>query len=165
MTDQVTEQTGKTLGEPVNEEIGRDESWFDRVGTDKDLAFMNQKRTYDAYQHAELEQLRLQNQYLQKVLSDAQKNSNALDSIVAQAIQNAVTVANMVAQSSASTFDMTGKQALRQGDVAAKVQWNPVTEASGNAIETKAVQLDDASVKAIAAALATAFTQTVAKTA
>jgi hypothetical protein len=159
---QTNDQTGKTLGEPINEEIGRDESWFARVASEKDAWFSNQKRTFDAYQQAEMEQLRLQNQYLQKVLSDAGQQNNVLQNIVAQALQSAVTTSDMVAKNALETANMIGKQSVRHGDIAIDNEWNPVQQSAGDSMLTKAVQLDDASVKAIAAALAAAFSQTVA---
>jgi hypothetical protein len=150
MADQTTNQTGQTLGEPINEEIGRDESWFARVASEKDAWFSNQKRTYDEYQQESLETIRQQRNYISKVLSDANQFDNQRQSIANQALQNAVETANMV-----------GKQAVRHSDIAIDQQWNPVQQSAGDTMLTKAVQLDDASVKSIAAAIALAITQAV----
>jgi len=141
MAEQTTEQTGQTLGEPINEEIGRDESWFARVASEKDAWFSNQKRTYDTYQNAEISQL-----------ADIRSAEQSRQVIVNQALQNAVETANMV-----------GKQALRHAELAIDRHWNlEVSQAAGEAVVTRAVTIDDASLKAIAAAVAIAIADALA---
>jgi hypothetical protein len=141
MAEQTTNQTGQTMGEPVNEEIGRDESWFARVASEKDAWFSNQKRTYDAYQQVDLKQI-----------SDAQQYENQRQVLATQALQNAVETANMV-----------GKQALRHAELAIDRQWNlEVSQAAGEGVVMRSVTIDDASLKAIAAAVAMAISDALA---
>jgi len=141
MAEQTTEQTGQTLGEPINEEIGRDESWFARVASEKDAWFSNQKRTYDTYQNAEISQL-----------ADIRSAEQSRQVIVNQALQNAVETANMI-----------GKQALRHAELAIDRHWNlEVSQAAGEAVVTREVTIDDASLQAIAAAVAIAIADALA---
>jgi len=62
------------------------------------------------------------------------------------------------AENSTETSEMTGKRALDAHDIATDYMWSgsDVEQGSAMAIETKAVQLDDASLKAIGAAVAAA---------
>jgi hypothetical protein len=78
-------------------------------------------------------------------------------------LQNAVETANMVAKQTIRNVDygiesanMIAKQAVRHGDVAIDNEWNPVQQSAGDSMLTKSVQLDDASLKAIGAAVAAA---------
>ena len=122
-------------------EIGKDESWFASI-----------KRTYDEFQQESLESIRRNRSHIDKIVSDAEQYDNQRQVIANQALQNAVETANMI-----------GKQAVRHGDIAIDNQWNPVEQGAGEAMVIKAVQLDDASVKAIAAALAAAVTEALSK--
>jgi hypothetical protein len=163
MADQTTNQTGQTMGEPINEEIGRDESWFARVASEKDAWFSNQKRTYDEYQQESLESIKQNRTLFDKVLTDAQQYDNTRQQLAIQALQNAVETANMVAKQTIRNVDygiesanMIAKQAVRHGDIAIDQEWNPIQQSAGDSMLTKAVQLDDASLKAIGAAVAAA---------
>ena len=117
-------------------EIGKDEAWFVNNKALFDFTFANMKRTYDEYQQASLESIKQNQSYIQKVLSDAQADTEAKRNIANQALQNAVETANMV-----------GKQAVRHSDIAIDRQWN-VDEVAQLVAKT-AVSLD-----AIAAAIA-----------
>lgn len=90
-------------------ETGMDEFWKAMMSN---LA-NNMKRTYDEYQNQSLESVKQFQAYIQKVISDAQDNTEAQRTIANQALQNAVETANMV-----------GKQAVRHGDIAIDRQWN-----------------------------------------
>jgi hypothetical protein len=131
-------------------ETGFSERYQVEGGDRSGIMFGNHKRTYDEYQQESLESIKRNRSYVDKVLSDAATHDNRSRVIAEQALQNAVETANMI-----------GKQAVAHRDIAIDNEWNPVESGSGNAITAKAVQLDDASVKAIAAALAAAFTQAV----
>lgn len=133
-------------------DIGGTEAHERGIVENQGLLFANSKRTYDEYQHESLESIKRNRSYVDKVLSDAQSNDVTVRNIANQALQNAVETANMV-----------GKQAVRHGDVAIDNQWNPVQQGAADTMTIKAVQLDDASVKAIAAALAAAFADSVKK--
>ena len=121
---------------------------IDRSG----LIYANLKRTYDEYQQESLESIKRNRSYVDKILSDAHSYDNQARNIANQALQNAVETANMV-----------GKQAVRHGDVAVDQHWNPIQQGVADTLIVKAVQLDDASMKAIVAALAAAFTEAVTK--
>ncbi len=117
-----------------------DETWYANI-----------KRTYDEYQQESLESIKRNRSYVDKVVSDAQQSDNVRQNIANQALQNAVETANMV-----------GKQAVRHGDVAIDNQWNPVQQGAGDTLTARAVTLDDASLKAIGAAVAAAVVQALA---
>jgi hypothetical protein len=119
--------------------------------------YNNMKRTYDEYQDVSLQQNRKlfsatteQNQqlfsHLQKVLSDAQENTNFERNISRQALQNAVETANMV-----------GKQAVRHNDVAIDRQWN--LEPSEGAAQNQV--LSPVAIEALKAAVVSAITDLV----
>ena len=95
----------------------------------------NLKRTYDEYQDLALTGAR-----------HGQVEYDQLNKVALQALQNAVETANLV-----------GKQAVAHRDIAIDNQWNPVTEGAGNTLTARAVSLDDASLKAIGAAVAAAL--------
>ena len=113
MADQTTNQTGQTMGEPVNEEIGRDEAWFANV-----------KRTYDEYQQESLESIKRNRTIIDKMISDAQQYDNQRQAIANQALQNAVESANMVSKNAITTIDLAAKQSVRHSDIAIDRQWN-----------------------------------------
>jgi hypothetical protein len=117
------------------------------------LTNANSKRTYDEYQHESLESIKRNRSYVDKILSDASGYDNHGRNIANQALQNAVETANLVS-----------KQAVRHGDVAIDGQWNPIQQGAADTMTVKAVQLDDASVKAVAAAVAMAFADTLKAT-
>jgi hypothetical protein len=133
-------------------DIGGTEAHERSLGNETGLLFANTKRTYDEYQQESLESIKRNRSYVDKILSDAHSYDNQARNIANQALQNAVETANMV-----------GKQCVRHADIAIDGQWNPVQQGAADTMTIKAVQLDDASVKAIAAALAAAFAATVNK--
>ena len=100
----------------------------------------NMKRTYDEYQNVSLADIGRNRVYVDKVLSDAQAQTQTERNIANQALQNAVETANMVS-----------KQAVRHSDIAIDRQWN-VDEVSTLTAKSR-VQAD--LIQAIAAAIAT----------
>ncbi len=115
------------------------------------VLFANLKRTYDEYQQESLESIRRNRTIVDKLVSDAQQHDNARQVIANQALQNAVETANMVA-----------KQAVRHGDIAIDGQWNPIQQGAGDTLTARAVSIDDVSLKAIGAVVATAVADTLA---
>ena len=75
--------------------------------------FANIKRTYDEFQQESLESIREMRTLFTKFVTDAQQHDNQRQGIANQALQNAVETANL-----------TGKQAVRHGDIAIDRQWN-----------------------------------------
>ncbi len=116
------------------------------------VVFANIKRTYDEYQHESLESIRRNRTIVDKLVSDAQQYDNQRQAIANQALQNAVETANMVS-----------KQAVRHADIAIDGQWNPVQQATGDTLLTRAVSIDDASLKAIGAVVAAAVAEALSK--
>jgi hypothetical protein len=133
------------------EDENLDEAWGTKIKAENDAWFQNGKRTYDEYQQVSLEGIKLQQQYIQKILSDANQADNARQNIANQALQNAVETANMV-----------GKQAVRHGDIAIDNEWNPVQQGAGDTLTARAVSIDDASLKAIGAMVAAAVASALA---
>jgi hypothetical protein len=117
------------------------------IGID-DAHEVNLKRIVDDYANLSLDGFkRSQNVFDQTILNSGLEHGR-LASVALQALQNAVETANMVS-----------KQAVRHGDIAIDNQWNPVTEGAGNTLTARAVSIDDASLKAIGAAIAAALAQ------
>ena len=134
-------------------ETGMDEHFKSQSQTSRDLNFTNQKRTYDAYQALDLE-----------AASRSRLQFDQLQNVALQALQNAVSTADMVSkqvirhtENVSETSNMTGKQAVKHGDLAADAQWNPIQQGIADAIGTRAVTIDDASLKAIGATVAAAL--------
>jgi len=100
--------------------------------------FANIKRTYDEFQQESLEAIREQRTLFTKLVTDAQQYDNQRQNIANQALQNAVETANL-----------TGKQAVRHGDIAIDRQWNldEVSHLSAGSV---------VNIEAIAAAVAVA---------
>jgi hypothetical protein len=122
-------------------ETGADESFKNASATggaahneNQRVTFANIKRTYDVYQDLDVQAAR-----------QALTEQTRLNQIAAQALQNAVETANMV-----------GKQAVRHGDIAIDGQWNPIQQGAGDTLTARAVSIDDASLKAIGAVVASA---------
>ena len=140
-------QTGGT--EPWNEEIGRDEAWYNRTASGYDLWLANHKRTYDEFLHESLEEMRRRRAQFDESFTRSRDHSQELNNVALQALQNAVTSAQMVtmqairhSESSVDTANMVGKEALkhnantdetanmvgkqavRHGDIAIDREWN-----------------------------------------
>ncbi len=128
-------------------ETGTDESFKNANATggathneNQRVTFANIKRTYDVYQDLDVQAAR-----------QALTEQTRLNQIAAQALQNAVETANMV-----------GKQAVRHSDIAIDGQWNPIQQGAGDTLTARAVSIDDVSLKAIGAVVATAVADTLA---
>ncbi len=128
-------------------ETGTDESFKNANATggathneNQRVTFANIKRTYDIYQDLDVQAAR-----------QALTEQTRLNQIAAQALQNAVETANMV-----------GKQAVRHGDIAIDGQWNPVQQGAGDTLTARAVSINDVSLKAIGAVVATAVADALA---
>jgi hypothetical protein len=138
--------TQNVASQVLQEETGFGER-YQTEGVDRSgIVFSNQKRTYDEYQEVSLESIKRNRSYVDKVLSDAQQFDNQRQTIANQALQNSVETANMVA-----------KQAVRHADIAIDAEWNPVQQGAADTLLTRAVTIDDASLKAIGAAVAAAI--------
>lgn len=137
-------------------EIGKDEAWTVNLKSMTDTWFANVKRTYDEYQQESLESIKRNRSYVDKVLSDAQQFDNARQSVAVQALQNAVETANMVGKKAVGFGDALDKQHTAHRDIACDNLWNPVQQGAGDTLTARSVSIDDASLKAIGAAIAAA---------
>jgi len=136
----------------VTTDVNQDTTWFANI-----------KRTYDEYQHESLESIRRNRTIVDKLISDAQQNDNVRQNIANQALQNAVETANMVGKKAVQNMDAQDKQHLAHRDIATDGLWNPVQQGAGDTLSggvgvagLRAVTIDDASLKAIGAAIAAA---------
>ena len=147
-----TSTTGSTTVARNIEDIGETERLaaenVDRSG----IMFSNQKRTYDEYQQESLESIKRNRSYVDKILSDAHGYDNQARNVANQALQNAVETANMVS-----------KQAVRHGDIAIDHQWNPIQQGAADTMAIRALTLDDASLKAIGAVVASTVAETLSR--
>lgn len=137
-------------------EIGKDEAWTTNLKNVTDAWFANVKRTYDEYQQESLESIKRNRTIVDKIVSDAQQFDNARQTIANQALQNAVESANMVAKNAIVNIDALQKQHTAHRDIACDNLWNPVQQGAGDAVTMRSITLDDASLKAIGAAVAAA---------
>jgi len=121
------------------------------------LNFLNGKRSYDEYQHESLEGIRRNRTIVDKLVSDAQQHDNVRQNIANQALQNAVETSNLVGKNAVINLDNLQKQHTAHRDVATDNLWNPVQQGAGDTLTARAVSIDDASLKAIGAAVAAAL--------
>ena len=146
MVDAVRTASSQEVGAEREFETGMDEA-YKHLNI---LSAQNAKRSYDEYQHESLEAIRRNRTLVDRMAGLSVDHDQQVRQLSAQALQNAVETANMI-----------GKQAVRHGDIAIDNQWNPVTEGAGNTLTARAVSLDDASLKAIGAAVAAAVAQAI----
>lgn len=106
------------------------------------LTATNAKRTYDAYQHAEMTAIhnnqRVFEQSTAQLLTQlAQVNQISIQHLqnavqaAQQVTQNALTAANAQASLSMVNTDLSTKQYLKHSDLAADSYWNPVSAGAG----------------------------------
>lgn len=118
----------------------KDEPWYET------LMFTNAKRTYDEYQDIALASARR-----------SQSHLDTLNQLSVQALQNAVETANLIGKNTSETANLTGKQGVAHRDIAIDNEWNPVQQGTADTMLARTMTLDDASIKAIGAALAVAI--------
>lgn len=109
------------------------------------IAALNAKRTYDLSQSTDL-----------STQHGDITHRNAINNITQQLLQNAVVATDMLTKRAIENMDRGSQQAHRHGDVAIDGQWNPVQAGAGDTLTARAVSIDDASLKAIGAAVAAA---------
>lgn len=166
LADQIAQQVGQSVSEAISkllqsqtlstgvsatetrmEDIASGERLTKESMDNAGILFMNQKRTYDEYQHESLESVRRNRSYVDKVLADIHEYSMGKQNIANQALQNAVETANMV-----------GKQAVRHGDLSIDRQWN--VDEQGYTVAD--ILRDQTFKDAIAAAVAAAVNEALA---
>jgi DNA helicase TIP49 (TBP-interacting protein) len=135
MAEQTTNQTGATLGEPINEEVGRDEAWFGNI-----------KGQFDAFQ-----------QQLHMMFTDARNHAKRVDQIAEQMLQNAITNANVIMTNASTNANkvITDSANIAMKDMLGSKE-TPIEQAAGDVMTTRGVTIDDASLKAMGAAIAAA---------
>ncbi len=112
-------------------------------GSDSQTAWeVNRKRTYDVYQHAEMEAIHDARQFLSGVRSQTQKELSAINNLTLQALNNAVTTVHKINTDAADNVASTRAQVLKHADVAMDGLWtdqlNPVERGAGNALSGQA---------------------------
>jgi len=149
-------------------ETGTDEAFKSfNVGRAADAAenqrviFANLKATYDAYQQESLESIKRNRTFVDKVLLDAQQYDNQRQALANLALQNAIETANMVGKNATVNLDALQKQHTAHRDIATDAAWNPVQQGAGDTLTARAVSIDDASLKAIGAAMAAALAESI----
>jgi hypothetical protein len=110
------------------------------------LTLLNAKKTYDMHQTNEWESFG--------------KNRVAFDAVTAAYNTHVSNLNHMTLQALANNqlqSDLANLQAIAHRDLAIKTQWNQIAEGAGNTLTARAVSIDDASLKAIGAAVAAAL--------
>jgi hypothetical protein len=109
------------------------------AGVDTDMADAwktNRKRTYDAYQHAELEAIRQNQRVYEQAAASLQAQLAAINNVSLQALQNAVKVSDKIHIDAANDTVSDRSMSRKHADVAANAMWdnalNPVTQGAGN---------------------------------
>ena len=121
------------------------------------LNYLNSKRSYDEYQHESLRDIRSNATLVNRMATLATDHDGQVRNIAIQALQNAVETANMVGKNAVVNLDNVQKQHTAHRDVATDNLWNPIQQGTADAVTTRAITLDDASLKAIGAAVAAAL--------
>jgi Fe2+ or Zn2+ uptake regulation protein len=121
------------------------------------LNYLNGKRTYDEYQHESLRDIRSNATLVNRMATLATDHDGQVRNIAIQALQNAVETANVVGKNVLINLDNVQKQHTAHRDVATDNLWNPIQQGAGDAVTARAVTIDDASLKAIGAAVAAAL--------
>lgn len=147
-SEQAAGHTGQPNFAEREFETGSDEFW---KAASQNM-YNNMKRTYDVYQNIEIEDGRRNRVHVDKVLSDAQLHDNDVRNVAIQALQNAVETANMIS-----------KQAVAHRDIAIENQWETAQEGASDILQTRALSIDDSSLKAIGAVVAAAVADALAK--
>lgn len=122
----------------------------------------NMKRTYDAYQHAELAGINRGQTFFESAVAQLQANLAQVNQLTLQHIQNAIQLSHQATQNAlvttdntakntSVTVDMTAKQAVKHADVAADALWNPVQQGSGDNLTAGSIPANRATDVAAAA--------------
>lgn len=91
----------------------------------------NVKRTYDAYQHPNLEHVENNQRLFEQSAANLQQQLAALNNITTQALQNAVENANLASKQTIRTVEEISGQTRRHVDLAGDSFWNPVSAGAG----------------------------------
>ena len=136
-----------------------------RKGDDHDgILFGNHKRTADAYQDTDLNARVRSQTHFDEMLAQARRHADANQNIVLQLAQNGVQQVNLGNNNVREIAHKDGLQATRHGDLSIDQQWNvEPSEAAGEAAVLKAAGIDDAALKAISAAVASALANAIGK--
>lgn len=153
-------QTQGLTSQTTEKEIG--ETGFSEryqiSGNDRsDLGFINNKQVVDSFAGMAANNI-----------SQLQKELAQINALSLQAIADKQQIVHQAQQNANVNIDNLQKQHLAHRDIATKstwqdmtlstdAVWNPTAHGAENALNIKAVQLDDASMKALAAAIAIAF--------
>jgi len=117
----------------------------DNAFRDSDMANnwgSNRKRTYDAYQHPDLEGIRQNQRIFEQSAATLQSNLGALNNLTIQALQNGIKVSDKIHIDAANDVVSERAASRKVADMAADGMWtdqmNPVTRGAGNDITGQA---------------------------
>jgi len=103
---------------------------------------VNRKRTYDAYQHPDLDGIRSAQRFFETSAAQLQRELASINNVTLQALQNAVTVTHKANVDAADNVASTRAQVLKHADVAADALWtdelNPVARGAGDVLRGQA---------------------------
>lgn len=157
-------QTGGVVTGTVREtDIGEGERVTKENLTESGINYLNAKRTYDEYQDAGLAAIKQNQRVFEQSAANLQSQLAQLNNITLQHLQNAVSNANLINSNVAEASNKTNNRAGRADDVATDNLWNPIQQGAADATLVRAISLDDASLKAIGAVVATALAEALAK--
>lgn len=145
------------------EDIGEGERATKENLTESGINYLNAKRTYDEYQESGLTAIKQNQRVFENAAAELQKQLTSLNNITMQHLQNGVTVAHQVNSNTLECSNKTNNRAGRADDIATDNEWNPVQQGAGDALTIRAVSIDDASLKAIGAVVASAVAEALSK--
>lgn len=105
--------------------------------TDSQTAWeVNRKRTYDAYQHPDLEGIRNAQRLFEATAAQSRTELAAINNVTLQALQNAVKVSDKIHIDAANDVVSERSAARKVADMAADGMWtdqmNPISRGAGN---------------------------------
>ncbi|MBZ5621449.1 MAG: hypothetical protein LAQ69_22395 [Acidobacteriia bacterium] len=97
---------------------------------------VNRKRSYDAYQHPDLDGIRNAQRFFETSAAQLQRELAAVNNITLQHLTNSVQITHKINADASDNVASTRAQVLKHADVAADALWtdelNPVTRGAGN---------------------------------
>ncbi|HJW11302.1 MAG TPA: hypothetical protein VJ598_05935 [Albitalea sp.] len=147
----------------IEEELQSAKAWTTNLKAVTDLFIATMVRSFSEYQNESLESARRNRGHVDESTIAARKHAEDVNNVALQALQNAVKAADLATTNALVDINATAAQRIRHADLAIDGQWNPVQQGAADTMTVRAVSLDDASLKAISAALATAVADALTK--
>jgi len=153
-------EEGRDKIRPAREEgtgTARDESTATLLNNQQESWFANGKLAYDNTLVRLFDSIGRDRLAFDGVMSVERQRLADLHARALNSLDLVQRLAEKAGTNSAEIDKASSDQRIRHADVAIDAQWNPVQQGAADTMTVKAVQLDDASVKAIAAAIAIAI--------